>query len=77
MASSLSQNDSDRSLPGSVRLSKRSTEMKPGIFSSSARKGGGDAEIFLAPPIGRPDLEDDGVHGLYLPPVTSMRVPVT
>ena len=37
-ASSSRQNDSDRSLPASVKLWKRSTEIKPSICSSSARK---------------------------------------
>src|SRR5437867_920596 len=36
-ASSSRQNDSDNNLPGSVRLWKRSTEMKPSICSSSTR----------------------------------------
>ena len=40
------QNDSDRIFPGLVRLEKRSIEMKPSIFSSSAAARG-DIEIFL------------------------------
>jgi hypothetical protein len=36
-ASSSRQNDSERILPSSVRLAKRSMEMKPSIFSSSGR----------------------------------------
>ena len=49
-AASSRQNDSDRILPGSVRLWKRSTEMKPSMPSSSGLQIGGDVEIGLALP---------------------------
>ena len=61
-ASSSRQNDSDRSLPGSVSDWNRSTEMKPSIFSKSGFSFAAIVEIVLLAAGGGPHFEDHGDH---------------